>query len=59
MIHRNTSKRGRFQTVHDGWIMVCEHARETVVINARVLFVFGQTSWTRTQLLFASQIGLF
>lgn len=20
--------------MHDGWIMVCEHARETVVINA-------------------------
>ena len=53
MIHRHIhQKRGLFQKVRDGLTMVCEHARETVVINAGVLFVFGQTSRTRTQFLF-------
>ena len=27
--------------MHDSLIMVCEHARETLVINAGVLFVFS------------------
>ena len=34
-------KKSRFKNEYDSLIMVCEHATETVVINAGVLFVFS------------------
>jgi len=46
--------------MHQRLMMVCGHAQErNRCDNASLLYVYGQTSQTRTQLLFTSQIGLF